>query len=206
MAESAAQVGRPRTFDENDVIDRTVEILWRSGPAGTTMRLLESELGLTQSSLYNAFGSKAKLLSAALDRYLEQIDEALVAPMDGTAPGGTADGDTGRELEPLRGFVDGLVRWAAADGGRGCLLLNAAAADTGGDAGMVARAEAYRQRLRTVFTDVLARVDPGRARARADLVLASAMGLCIAARSGAAPEELESMADGLRLQIEAWSA
>ena len=54
---SKTQAGRPRSFDEQDIVDRALNLFWAYGGANTTTRMLERELGITQSSIYNAFGS-----------------------------------------------------------------------------------------------------------------------------------------------------
>jgi len=47
--------GRPRQFEIEDVLSRTLSLFWRKGYRNTTTRDLEGELGITQSSLYNTF-------------------------------------------------------------------------------------------------------------------------------------------------------
>ena len=54
---SKTQAGRPRSFDEQDIVDQALNVFWTYGGANTTTRILERELGITQSSIYNAFGS-----------------------------------------------------------------------------------------------------------------------------------------------------
>ncbi|MEH1124034.1 helix-turn-helix domain-containing protein [Micromonospora sp. CPCC 206061] len=53
-----AVTGRPRSFDDTQVIAHAKEIFWRRGYVGTSMRDLSDELGVLPSSLHAAFGGK----------------------------------------------------------------------------------------------------------------------------------------------------
>lgn len=196
MTTSQRAVGRPRSFDENEMLDAALDLFWRHGASGTTTRVLEAELGVTQSSLYNAFGSKDELLARVLDRYVGQIDAAVVAPLDQRDAGAV-------ELEA---FVADMVDWIGRDGRRGCMLLNLLAERGSADAALVDRATAYRGRIRDACTHALTPIDAELAAPRAELVLSSLLGINIAARGGAEAGELEAMAHGLCAQIRSWAA
>ena len=196
MTGEATIVGRPRQFDENEVLDRVVDVFWCRGIAGTTTRVLESELGLTQSSIYNAFGSKNALMLKAIDRYNDRLDRTLVAPIDNDRAG---------EHELLE-FIDGVLEWITEPQHPGCLLLNSLGQLGSEDAGLVQRAEGYRQRVRSVLARVLVNVAVAHPEARAELLLGGIMGLNISAYGGAGRAELETLADALRRQIREWVA
>ena len=187
-------VGRPRDFDEDRILDQAVELFWAHGAAGTTTRMLEAELGLTQSSIYNAFGSKAGLLDRAVDRYMEQIDCAVVSPLD-------AD-DVGPEH--LFRFIDDLKEWISQPGREGCMLLNMLAEDATAEPQLIARAHDYRDRMRHAFHAALEPLDAAAANQRAELVLAAVLGINVVARSGARDGELDALAAGLADQIRIW--
>lgn len=89
----AHQGGRPRQPDVDDVPARALKLFRRAGYRTTTTREVDRP-GITQSSLHHAFGSKAELLDAVLDRYQTAVEEFL--------------------LEPLHADPDG----------RGCLMVN----------------------------------------------------------------------------------
>ncbi len=186
--------GRPRAFDTDDVLDAALDVFWRLGYAATTTRVLEAELGLTQSSLYNAFGSKRELLERALDRYEARLDAAVVTPLVGA--------DSQDAAAALARFVDDLRAWVDRDGRGGCLLLNVLA-ETSPDPVVVQRARAHRDRLRTVLRDAeVRRGTPAQeAASRAEALLAALLGMNIAARGGASSDELEAMAAGIRCQL-----
>lgn len=193
-----SQRGRPRQFEFDDVLSQALHLFWRKGYRNTTTRDLEAELGITQSSLYNAFGSKAGLLDAALDRYQSAMDESLLQPLR-RAP----DGRNG-----LVTFFRDIGAWMAADG-RGCLMVNLMADEALTNPAVAARTKAHRGRVRaalrvavdrtcrTAGTDVVEH--------RTDLLLAATLGLNIAARAGASPTELGRIVAGIEAEIRSWT-
>lgn len=195
MTTSQRAVGRPRSFDEDEMLDAAMELFWRHGAASTTTRVLEAELGVTQSSLYNAFGSKEELINRVLDRYVEQIDTAVVGPLDQPDAG----------IDELEQFVHDMVAWISNDDRQGCMLLNLLAERGAADQVLVQRASSYRDRIRAACASALARTDAALAPVRAEVVLSCVLGINIAARGGAGAAELAAMADGLCAQVRAWS-
>ncbi|MEJ8654289.1 TetR/AcrR family transcriptional regulator [Streptomyces sp. MS1.AVA.3] len=67
--------GRPRAFDRDRVILDAARLFWRRGYSGTSTRDLTAALGLSTSSLYAAFGSKAGLFEEAVRTYAERYRE-----------------------------------------------------------------------------------------------------------------------------------
>lgn len=196
VATTHRALGRPRQFDENEILDRAVDVFWCRGANGATTRFLESDLGLTQSSIYNAFGSKNELMLRAIDRYNERLDRDVVAPLDTDAAG---------EAE-LLDFVDDVLEWITEPAHPGCLLLNTLGQLGSVDDALVERARGYRQRVRSVLARALDQAGVDNADSRAELVLGGLMGLNISAYGGADRVELDTLADALRSQICDWSA
>jgi TetR/AcrR family transcriptional repressor of nem operon len=110
-----AVTGRPRSFDDSQVIAHAKEVFWRRGYVGTSMRELKDELGVLPGSLHAAFGGKHALFLRALERYADDAHEAAAAlRADGSALSGV------RQL--LTDALDG----ARSTPGRGCMLGNTA--------------------------------------------------------------------------------
>jgi AcrR family transcriptional regulator len=63
--------GRPRSFSQEDALDRALELFWRNGYEGTSIADLTAAMGINRPSLYAAFGDKQALFRAAVDRYVE---------------------------------------------------------------------------------------------------------------------------------------
>lgn len=64
--------GRPRAFDREKAVLAAARLFWESGYSGTSTRALTHALGISTSSLYAAFGSKAGLFEEAVKTYAER--------------------------------------------------------------------------------------------------------------------------------------
>ena len=194
--DTAARGGRPRQFDLDDATDSAMQLFWRNGYARTTTRDLEATLGINQSSLYHAFGSKAGLLVAAVTRYRAGIDTALLVPL-------RASTDPTQGLET---FFRDVGTWTAQDA-RGCLMVNLMTHDDGSEPVVTQQTAEHRAAVRAALLDAVIRQSPGaggRAAARrADLLLAATLGINVAARSGAAA--VRPLVDAARAQVRAWA-
>jgi TetR/AcrR family transcriptional regulator, transcriptional repressor for nem operon len=108
-------VARPRAFDENDVLDRAMQVFWRRGYQATTLADLLGAMALSKSSFYETFGTKRDLLLVALGRYAGSGMGGLIAPL--------LDPDASRPA--IEATFANLVRHACSeDGRRGCLVGN----------------------------------------------------------------------------------
>ena len=191
------QSGRPRQFEIDDVLSRTLSLFWRKGYRNTTTRDLEGELGITQSSLYNAFGSKAGLLDATLDRYQSAVDESLLQPLRSAVDGRGA----------LSIFFRDVGAWMALDG-RGCLMVNLMADEAPTNSAIATRTRAHRERVRAALGTAVDRTwklaGTEVVEGRTDLLLAATLGLNIAARAGASASELGRIVVGVQAEIRSW--
>ncbi|MDF1662136.1 MAG: TetR/AcrR family transcriptional regulator [Planctomycetota bacterium] len=71
-------MGRPKTFDKEQILEAALRVFWKKGYTATSMRDLESATKLSSGSLYHAFGSKLRFFENALDFYLEGIVKARI--------------------------------------------------------------------------------------------------------------------------------
>ncbi len=62
-------MARPRIYDEDAVIDKALWVFWKKGFSDTSSRDLIAATGLSNGSLFNSFGDKAKLYLACLQKY-----------------------------------------------------------------------------------------------------------------------------------------
>lgn len=72
-------MGRPRTFDEQEVSAAAGALFVRFGYAATSIDDLVSALGLHRGSLYKSFGSKRGLFVAALHSHSKKVLPTLAA-------------------------------------------------------------------------------------------------------------------------------
>ncbi|NEA32587.1 TetR/AcrR family transcriptional regulator [Streptomyces sp. SID13031] len=182
-------MGRPRTFEQDVVVDRAMEVFWRKGYRATTPQDLIDAVGIGKGSLYNAFGSKRELFRLALDRYRDQqatlIDEMLAAP--------------GPVKQRLASAMELVIDLNFADPDRrGCLAVNTAAELAGSDLAATDQVRAMFERTTEVF---LAAIRLGQAsgelrkendpEAVATHLLTTLVGLQLLSRTSGDPERLK---------------
>ena len=81
-------MGRPRGFDEDEVVGEAVGLFARRSYDGTSVDDLVTHLGVHRGSLYKTFGSKRGLYLRALRRHIDHDVAALAKTI---AAGGPAD-------------------------------------------------------------------------------------------------------------------
>lgn len=110
---------RPRSFDDDALLDAVIEQFWVSGYRGSSVSDLSRASGVANGSLYQAYGSKWELFLAAYRRYCDRrvvfVDGVLGAPHE--------------DLESaLVAYFDAILADCAAyPDRRGCLMLNSMA-------------------------------------------------------------------------------
>jgi TetR/AcrR family transcriptional repressor of nem operon len=185
--------GRPLSFDIDAAIDAALDLFWERGYKETSTRDLEQALGVSQSSIYNTFGSKQGLLLRAIDRYEEKVRADLLGEL---APGG---------LESVDAFLATLSDWIINTRLRGCLVVSLMSASHG-DAVIDGRSAEYRTAVRTALRQAMEGTAPGDVvDLRAESVLAASFGVHAIARTSN-PAEVRSMVDGIRAQIADWAS
>lgn len=60
---------RTKQFDQQEVLDKAVELFWKKGFHATSMQDLVDHLGINRASLYSTFGGKDELFEQALSAY-----------------------------------------------------------------------------------------------------------------------------------------
>ena len=76
--------GRPLAFNQDDALERALQIFWSRGYEGASMAELADALGINKPSIYATFGNKEALFRKALAKYLAGpaafIGEAMKEP------------------------------------------------------------------------------------------------------------------------------
>jgi TetR/AcrR family transcriptional repressor of nem operon len=109
-------MARPRTFDEERVLDAVMEAFWMRGYEATSAQDLVDASGVGRSSLYNAYSSKEGLFERALQRYRHNTLDNLKA-LEADAP----------IRMRIRRLLEGAVFPDTPNRGkRGCLATNTA--------------------------------------------------------------------------------
>src|SRR5256714_8246052 len=118
-------MGRPRSFDEDQVLRAARDQFWSTGYAGTSVDDILTATGLGKGSLYGAFGDKHALFLRVFDAYCIDAVNAVRGALDGPDSGAH-----GR----LRAHVLAVARSTGNDTDRlGCLLARGTAHLAGSD-------------------------------------------------------------------------
>jgi TetR/AcrR family transcriptional repressor of nem operon len=189
-------VGRPRQFEEVDVLHAAMDVFWRQGYEGTSMADLLAATGLHKGSLYQAFGDKHTLFVRALRHYTERLRAEVDKSMQ--------NGDSA-----LEGLRDGL--YTAIDlccvgpsDNPGCLALNTLAEKGTTDPEVLSVLQGEFLHRHTKITDAVQRAQAdGDIRADwpaeriAGLIRTQLVGLAISLKGPLGPEAAKAMVDDL---------
>src|SRR5262245_4279641 len=187
-------MARPRQFDPDEVIDRSMREFWERGYRVTSVDDLVEATGVRPGSLYNAFpGGKRGLFLQALDRYSKLVVPEKMGALESAGAG----------LAELRGSFDGLVEDLTTREGRiGCLMVNStmelAAEDS--EVGAIVRnhmARLERNAARALRYakrrgEISEHIDP---RAKAAQLMATGMGLMVVGKTDPGRKVLETIVD-----------
>lgn len=187
--------GRPRSFDENAVIERAMDVFWSRGYHGTSLPDLLGATELSRGSLYAAFGDKRALFLLALDRYIA----------DGLTRLDLELGSRGTALAGIRACMAGYVkRTGGAHGRRGCLLVATTMELTAHDPEVAHRIRRFFKAMETRLAAAFVRakaageladgVDPSSA---ARLLIFVAVGLRVVGKTGTERAAMQATIDTL---------
>jgi len=139
-------VGRPREFDEPDVVAKARDAFWAKGISATSISDLSDATGLSVGSIYKAFESKNGLCFRTLDDYLDGALESVATVL-------------GSEASPLQGlrawFADAAVNASADSPTRGCYGVICATELAEGNPKIRKRLKVHDRRLRALVAQTL---------------------------------------------------
>ncbi len=193
--------GRPRTFDQDEVLDALMKLFWEQGYEATSVAEIAEAAGLNKSSLYNAFGSKDELFQQVLDRYVDARAGMFEAVVADASPG----------VAGLHELIE-FLRLQTRDpmGRNGCLAVNTSAELGCGDGKLIEMAEHYRQRMaggiRTLVEGAAqaGELDPDQVDNHVDMLTMFLLGMSITMRSGASTDELDRLVDAAHATVDSW--
>jgi AcrR family transcriptional regulator len=192
--------GRPRSFDEQRVVDVAQTLFWKDGATGVSLDQLSTATGLHKPSIYRAYGGRAGLYRAALEAYIDRgapdVSGALAAKPLGAA---------------LRAFYQADLDVFCADAhAPGCFLIGTAIDAAAEDDAVRARVHqvltglraTLRRRVETALEegDLPAGADPA---AVTEIIFSTHVTLAVEARAGSARCELEERFEAVVRLIDA---
>ena len=194
--------GRPRTFDEEAVLDSLTALFWQQGYEATSVADIAECTGLNKSSLYNTFGSKQELFDRILDRYITNRVEMLAQIVD----------EAGDGIAALHAFLEMVRAETETEMGRyGCLAVNSSA-ELGGDTAEVAEmATKYRSRLFDTIENVIRRaadageLDPTQIQNHTTMLVTFMLGVSVTVRGGADAEAIGRIIDAAHATVDSWA-
>jgi len=140
-------MARPAEFDRSDVLEKAMNVFWRTGYSATSVTDLVNATKLKPGSLYGAFQSKRGLFLEVIDTYAARSLNRVSSVME--------DAET-----PLKGieqffkcFCDDLVNDRL---GKGCLMVNTMLELATEDEEIRERVGGYLSQVETYFTNALA--------------------------------------------------
>lgn len=185
-----AAAGRPREFDDAQVLTALMRVFWAKGYEGTSLSDLTAATGLQKGSLYAAFGNKAAMYAQALSHYENEVVRAGCRMLRG-------DGSAIERLSafmraPLSAPVDKAMP-------RGCFLC-VASSDHAGVCGETAQAVTRGfNLLQDALAEAIAEAQPdwpaSVVQSRAAGLLVTYAGLRGMARSGGIHQIMERAAE-----------
>ncbi len=127
-------MGRKKSYRREDLVAEALGVFWEKGYENTSLADLQHRTGVNKFGIYSEFGSKRGLFLVCADYYVAHY---LAPAFDAFVP----------SLTSLEAFLLGLVGYLENTGYQGCLLINAAAEQSGRDAEVNRRLEATYGRL-----------------------------------------------------------
>lgn len=139
----SARVGRPSQFDRAEAVEAVMNEVWRRGYEASSAKALAEHLGISRSSLYNAFGSREALFMEALALYFTRTPDRVLNDVPENAS----------VLATLTAMFREICRVRAKDKeAKGCLAVNCLAELVGVD-------ETLGPALSAIFEKSLARLE-----------------------------------------------
>lgn len=102
MPRTAEQLAQVREESREKILAAALRLFSRHGYAGTSVRMIAEEAGVSQGLLYNYFDGKESLLRAIFDRSMADVQESFERAAGGATPG--------ERIERLVGAAFDIVR------------------------------------------------------------------------------------------------
>lgn len=139
-------MARPKEFNEEQVLDKAIELFWRQGYEATSIQELVETMEISRGSLYSTFGDKHALFLAALDRYKQNSYRRFRETFDQAAS----------FKEALTSLLSNIIAEAMADTKkRGCLMTNSTVELVSQDLETAERAKFNRECIEDIFQQAL---------------------------------------------------
>lgn len=140
--------GRPRTFDENEVLDRVRGVFMAKGFSAASLDDIARATRLNRPSLYAAFGDKEQLYLRTLNRYGEQSVAVMTSILARDVP---------IEQRLMQVYRAAVGLYTAPPHSPGCMIINTAAVEAPGHPKIAAAAAKLLADIEATFEATFAR-------------------------------------------------
>jgi TetR/AcrR family transcriptional regulator, transcriptional repressor for nem operon len=187
-------MARPRQFDPDEVVDRSMRQFWAKGYRDTSVGDLVAATGVQPGSLYGAFeGGKRQIFIEALKLYSSLVVPEKLGALE----------RPGASIAEVRAYFDGLVADLMSPEGRiGCLMVNTTVELAAEDSEVsrltrehMVRLERNTERALRIARnrgEIPAGIDPA---AKATQLMATGMGLMVVGKTNPGQEVLQTIVD-----------
>ncbi|MFK7914187.1 MAG: TetR/AcrR family transcriptional regulator [Pseudomonadales bacterium] len=174
--------GRPKQFDDDEVLARAMQVFWRKGYDATSLDDLVEAMGIPRQSLYRTFTDKHTLFVRALQHYDQNVMSVILGVLSAKGPA----------IDNLRAVFEVWKRSINSPERMGCLMVNTSTQVPPDDSEVIKIIEENRKRGVAIFEKTLRRaqkegdVDPSiNPKVASRTICATVNGLLGMSRTGA---------------------
>ena len=186
-------MARNKEFDEEELLEKAVNLFWRKGYNATSAQDLVDELKINRSSLYNTYKDKKTLFQKSLKKYQEQQTAAVITML--------AKADDPEKA--IKKVFAALIKESNEDTtAKGCFMVNTAVELAGQDAEIGVLVHNNNKSVEDALTTTIEKGQQmgqfstrNTARAYARFLFGNINALRVIARSGADKKALNDVAD-----------
>lgn len=180
-------MARIKEFNEEEALDKAVEIFWNKGYNGTSAQDLVTYLGLSRSSIYDTFGDKHSLFIKALKRYENQAKDQVQEMIAKSTDIKQTIGELFKQAI-LESFQDKITK--------GCFMVNTTVELALHDENIARMVDQNRQNMEDIFFEAVKKgQDLGQiskandARSLARFIFCNYSGIRVLSRSAGTPKQ-----------------
>ncbi len=139
--------GREKQFDQDLALNKALDVFWVKGFEATSMQELVDAMGVNRASMYQTYGNKSELFTAAINQYM---DHSLGFIRDMLEAGGSPLGN-------IKQLFIRLVEQSLGTNMSGCFINNTAAELGPHDPLMAGKVRYFWEQFEGLFNDTLQR-------------------------------------------------
>jgi TetR/AcrR family transcriptional repressor of nem operon len=186
-------MARKKDFDEDELLEKAVNLFWRKGYHATSAQDLVDELKINRSSLYNTYTDKKTLFTKSLRQYQQKQTNAMLVMLDKAEDAVIA----------ITQIFDNLINESVTDALlKGCFMVNTAVELAGVDEEVGVIVNENNKSVEDGLTKLIERsqqsgklTSKAEPRGLARFIFANITGIKVAARTGVDRKTLQDIAD-----------